>query len=97
VQDRLDGHDTPSRPLLVAPAGLGVRWIDQLVPFHRSASVSSLPVRLVKNPTAVHDVAEAHDTPANWLFTPTVVGVGCTAQPEATAPAGTVSNSMSVT
>ena len=36
-------HDTPDRLLLVAPDGLGVGWIDQLVPSQLSANVSVLP------------------------------------------------------
>ena len=53
-----DVHDTP---LSVAPPwdGLGVGWMLQRVPFHRSARVvpSALP------PTAVHADADVHDTP----------------------------------
>jgi hypothetical protein len=30
-------HDTAPKPLSVVPVGLGTDWIDQLVPFHRSA------------------------------------------------------------
>jgi len=52
-----DMHDTP---LSVAPPwdGLGVGWMLQRVPFHRSARVvpSALP------PTAVHAEGEVHDT-----------------------------------
>jgi hypothetical protein len=33
-------HDTPLSWLDAAPAGLGVVWIDQLVPFQRSAKVT---------------------------------------------------------
>ena len=38
--------------------GLGVAWIDQRVPFHRSASGPAPDL-----PTAVHADAEVHDTP----------------------------------
>ena len=39
VQALADVHDTPPKPLFFASAGLGVDWIDQRVPFQRSASV----------------------------------------------------------
>jgi hypothetical protein len=35
-----DEHDTPPRPLAVAPDGLGVDWITHSVPFQRSANVT---------------------------------------------------------
>jgi hypothetical protein len=47
--------------LYPAPAGLGVDSIAHLVPFHRSANVASPTVSL-DPPTAVHAVAEVHDT-----------------------------------
>src|SRR5215831_16513848 len=37
-QDDRDGHDTPVR--LPPSAGLGVGWMLQVLPFHRSASVA---------------------------------------------------------
>ena len=97
VQDLADAHDTARRLLLVAPAGFGVRWIDQLVPFHRSASVMLVPAWLVENPTAVQDLGDAHDTPGRSLYTPAGLGVCCTIQPEAAAPVAIVSHSASVT
>ena len=39
-------QDTPDSRLRVAPAGLGVVWIVQLLPFQRSARVTSVPVLL---------------------------------------------------
>ena len=50
-------HDTPERVLLVAPLGLGVDWIAQVLPFQRATSA---PVLLA--PTAVHALAAVHDT-----------------------------------
>src|SRR5215470_8509746 len=52
-----DVHDTP---LKTSPpcGGLGVAWMAQRVPFHRSARV-----RPAELPTAVHADAEVHDTP----------------------------------
>ena len=43
VQAVLEVHDTPPRLLPVVPVGLGVVWIDQLVPFQRSANVTLVP------------------------------------------------------
>jgi hypothetical protein len=45
VQAVLDVHDTPLRVLTPA-VGLAVGWIDQLVPFQRSANAVSAPVLL---------------------------------------------------
>jgi len=57
-------HDTP---LKTEPSyGFGEVWIVQRDPFHRSASVaSSPPVAFPVDPTAVHTVAEMHDTSLN--------------------------------
>ena len=85
VHDLDDAQDTPRRLLSVTPAGFGVGWIDQLLPFQRSASVASAPNALVMNPTAVHNLW-VHDTPSSSLFTPGGIGVRCTAQAEAAAP-----------
>jgi hypothetical protein len=61
-----DAHDTPSRLLPAAPFGLGVLWIAQLVPFHRSARVACAPAPLVKLPTATHADADVQDTAESW-------------------------------
>jgi hypothetical protein len=58
----VDAHDTPNRRLLAAPVMVGVRWIDQRVPFQCSANATPAPARLVKYPTAVQVVPDAHDT-----------------------------------
>jgi hypothetical protein len=52
VHAETDVHDTAPRKLPCAPGGLGVRWIPQVVPFHRSARVPEF-----EPPTAVHDTA----------------------------------------
>ena len=46
VQAVAEGHDTPRNSLPADPAGLGVAWMLQVVPFHASASsaVAPLPV-----------------------------------------------------
>ena len=52
-----DGHDTANRSLVVAPTGFGVGWIDQLVPFQLSASVSWWSAMLLL-PTAVQTLSD---------------------------------------
>jgi len=48
VHDVGEGHDTPASEISDnAPAGLGVGWIDQVLPFQRSANVSSVPAPFV--------------------------------------------------
>ena len=42
-----DVHDTPDSRLYCSAGGLGVVWIVQLVPFHRSANVTSVPALLL--------------------------------------------------
>ena len=76
VQDLSDGHDTPLSPAVLARPGLGVCWIDQRVPCHRCASVTSMSALSVKNPTAVQGLSVGHDTPPNWPYVaPAGVGV----------------------
>ena len=59
VQAADDVHATPDRN---PPAGLGVGWICQLLPFHRSTSVlRGVPFGVP--PTAVHADGDVHDTP----------------------------------
>jgi hypothetical protein len=53
----ITAHDTPRRRVSVAPAGFGVVWIDQLVPFQASASDVTL-APLLEYPTATHDLAD---------------------------------------
>jgi hypothetical protein len=38
-----EAHDTPESALNVAPDGVGVDWIDHVLPFHASARDSSVP------------------------------------------------------
>src|SRR6266496_3935592 len=75
-----DVHDTASRAFPGVPTGLpGVRWITQDVPFHRSASVTRAPrTRRTRPPTAVHALAELHDTAAGSAIAG--LGVGWMAQ-----------------
>jgi hypothetical protein len=55
-----------TRVLLLEPVTFGVGWIDQLVPFHRSASVEVAPA-LTYEPTAVHALAAVHERPRRTL------------------------------
>jgi hypothetical protein len=81
VQAVAELHDTPLRTLYVAPGELGLVWIDQLVPFHRSAKVTTLPARLWKYPTAIQAVGDVHDTALSWPdVAPVGLGVGCIVQ-----------------
>jgi hypothetical protein len=64
-------HDTPISSLAFPSAvgsatALGVRWIDHVEPFQRSAKVAPLTSPLTtpeEPPTAVHALADVHDTP----------------------------------
>ena len=51
-------HDTADRLLLVAPLGMGMVWIVQVLPSQNSASVAPAPLF----PTAVQAVADVHET-----------------------------------
>ena len=76
VQAVAEVHDTALRTLAVAPAGLGVAWMDQAVPFQCSASVPWRPPLLKEYPVAVHALAEVHDTPLRALaLAPAGLGV----------------------
>ena len=77
VQARAAVQDTPSRALaLGGGAGLGVAWIAQRMPFHRSASVNSLPAVLSQLPAAVQAFAEVQDTPGSGAKNANPAGVG---------------------
>jgi hypothetical protein len=45
-----------------SPAGLGVLWVDQVVPSQRSANVSFSPVGAVNCPTTVQVLLDAQET-----------------------------------
>jgi hypothetical protein len=60
VQAEDEVHATAFRKLNCAPDGLGVDWMDHVVPFHRSANVPAFEA-----PTAVHAEAEEQETPNN--------------------------------
>src|SRR4051812_34857855 len=74
-------HVTPLSWLETAPAGFGVDWIDQLVPFHASASVERVSAVFSYEPTATHEVLDAHRMPESSLDSaPLGFGVVCRAQ-----------------
>ena len=71
-----DVHDTPSSTLLVAPSGFGVGSADQRDPSQRCANSNCSPALLLDHPTAVHAVADVHDTPSSSLLVAPGLGVG---------------------
>jgi hypothetical protein len=80
VHAAADVQDTAART--PPGAGLGVGWIDQRVPSHRSASVpTGFPALSVRNPTAVHEDGEVHATAVNKLpGDPMGIGAACRCQ-----------------
>jgi hypothetical protein len=75
LQVLVEEHDTPARALVVAPAGLGVEGIVQLVPFQLSASGTSVLELSPESPTAVQALTEGHDTASSGLYA-TSLGLG---------------------
>jgi hypothetical protein len=72
-----DVHVTPLRLLLVAPVGLGVGSVVQMLPFQRSTNVRRLSPASLEFPTAMQSVAEVHATLARLLVrAPLGLGVG---------------------
>jgi len=101
MQDDRDVQATPFRSLTPCPAGLGVGWMLQVRPFHRSARVA-VGVRVVSGrrpPTAVHADGEVHDTAVRNQPPPGGFGVGWMRQPRpfhcsASVPGGTSLNGL---
>jgi hypothetical protein len=58
VHAEAEVHETADRLLLVAPLGVGVVWVVQVLPSQNSASVAPAPLF----PTAVQAVADVHET-----------------------------------
>jgi hypothetical protein len=76
VHAEAEVHDTPDSPLDVAPLGVGVDWMVQVVPFQFSASVWLAPALVVEYPVAVQAEAEVQDTSDSALdVAPLGVGV----------------------
>jgi hypothetical protein len=76
MQNVAEVQETLASELSVAPGGLGVFRTDQAVPFHDSASVTPAPVRLCRPPTAMHAVAEVHETAVSSPWLASGLGVG---------------------
>jgi hypothetical protein len=72
TQNEADVHATPVK-LPADPEGLGVAWIVQSSPFHRSASAPAFDA-----PTATQSVSEAQETA--FRFAPGRVGICCRRQ-----------------
>src|SRR6516165_6730291 len=63
MQDDRDVQATPVRNLAPCPGGLGVGWMLQVRPFHRSARVADgVPGGVRRPPAAVAAAWEVHDT-----------------------------------
>ena len=75
-------HDTLERTAVVAPAGLGVFWIFQLDPSHRSARATVAPEPLRLNPTAVQAALLVQDTALRWPVGWLGLAVCCSDHPE---------------
>src|SRR5215472_16774878 len=61
VQLSAAGQATANRVLDEDPPGLGVGWVRQLLPFHRSARVSCASDLTANCPTAVHAELDGQD------------------------------------
>jgi hypothetical protein len=86
-QKRVVGQDTANKKLPL-PGGLGVGWMCQADPFHRSASVAE-PELVEYSPTAMQARCAGHDTPLNTApVEPAGFGLGSIDHPFAAAPAG---------
>jgi hypothetical protein len=64
MQKLADGHDTPIKKSPLVAGGLVVVMVDQVEPFHRSASVWYSPPVYVR-PTATQNAVDVHDTPVS--------------------------------
>jgi hypothetical protein len=77
-----EAHETANSVVVVPLVGLGVGWIVQWRPSHRSANVVSDPRPETNDePTATQSLADVHDTAASALFGASDgLGVGATRQ-----------------
>src|SRR6516225_8440570 len=77
MQDHCDVQATLFRILTSLPGGLGVGWMVQVWPSHRSARVPvGVPGGARRPPTAVHADGEVHDTAVRNQSPPGGFGVG---------------------
>jgi hypothetical protein len=91
----VDAQETASKLLSSPEYGSVVVWIDQRLPFQRSASGARCLSGVAVQPTAVQALGDTHDTPSS---PPGTLGVGWIDQrlpfqrsTNAASPAGTVS------
>src|SRR4051812_37440648 len=89
----LDGHRTPLSRHDLAPLGFGVVCRAQLVPFHRSASVTTTPALFVNDPTPVHAGLDVQFTAARPPFGTCGAGADSRLQDAALAAAGETAHS----
>jgi hypothetical protein len=80
VQAEAEEQETPNK--IPPPAdGLGVAWMDHLVPSHRSARVIPVPERVIENPTASQAEDDGQSTAFSALLgAPAGLGVGSALQ-----------------
>jgi hypothetical protein len=75
VQTAAEEHETPFSSVRIAACGAGVASSFHAVPFHRSTTAWTPPEASVDDPTAVHALADEHDTAASDVTTaPDTVG-----------------------
>jgi len=67
VQARGEAQDTAKNALARAPAGRGVAWMAQFLPFHRSARGRAAPALVTYSPAAVQVRGDEQDTAKNPL------------------------------
>lgn len=75
-----DVHDTPRRLPNRKPEGSGTVWTAQLVPFHACAVGCWSPSGLMKKPTSMHAVEEAHETEKPCPLELCTAGTDCSDQ-----------------
>jgi hypothetical protein len=71
-------QETPEK--LPPSLGVGVGTEDQLLPFHDSASVETVPPVLKESPTAVHCAAVVQEIPKRSLLFGSGLGLGRSVQ-----------------
>jgi hypothetical protein len=74
AHDVADTHHTPFNWFLPAPL-FGLATSVQALPFQDSINVRETLLLLRYEPTALHDVDEAHDTLFSWLFLVPLLGL----------------------
>jgi hypothetical protein len=80
VQAEAEEQEAPNK-IPPPEGGLGVAWMDHLVPSHRSARVMSVPARVNALPTATHAGADGQSTAFSALLgAPAGLGVGSALQ-----------------